>query len=178
MIQWYAIRATGVVTLVLFTATIALGLVNRWRWTSDRWPRFVIDRLHRNVALFSVVFLVVHIVASVTDSWIAVDLSNAVIPFGHSYRTLWVGLGAVAFDLLLALVITSLMRARLGVTAWRSVHWCAYLAWPVALAHGIGIGTDASQTWMIAIDIACVCVVLATLTLRLALPIRTLEVIR
>lgn len=175
MIQWYAIRATGVVTLLLFTTTVVLGLLNRSRVTSEGWPRFVIDRLHRNVALFSVGFLAIHIITAVTDAWVSIDLVDAVIPFHGSYRTFWVGLGAVAFDLLIALVVTSLIRARLGIKTWRGVHWLAYAAWPIALAHGIGIGTDAGQIWMVAIDVICIGAVLGALAIRLSSPSYALE---
>jgi methionine sulfoxide reductase heme-binding subunit len=171
MIQWYVMRASGVVALILLTATVVLGLVNRSRVTSDGWPRFVIDRLHRNASLLAVVFLCVHIFTAVTDSFVSISLVDAVVPFHGSYRPFWVGLGAVAVDLLVAVLITSLVRVRLGVKAWRSVHWLAYLAWPVAVAHGLGIGTDSGQVWMLAIETICIGSVLAALALRLARPI-------
>ena len=113
MIQWYAIRGAGVVTLILFSLTTAMGLVNRSRWASERWPRFVIDSVHRNIALLAVVFLAIHIVLAVTDDFVSLGVLAVVIPFTHSYSDLWVGLGAVACDLLLAIVITSLLRARI-----------------------------------------------------------------
>jgi methionine sulfoxide reductase heme-binding subunit len=175
MIQWYVIRATGVVTLLLFSSTTVLGLLNRSRVTSDGWPRFVIDRLHRNLSLLSVTFLAIHIVMAATDSFVAINFVNAFVPFSHSYNTVWVGLGAVACDLLLALIITSLVRVRLGVTAWRWVHWLAYVAWPVAVAHSIGNGTDASEAWMLAIDVLCIGAVLAALAVRVAAPSQVIE---
>jgi methionine sulfoxide reductase heme-binding subunit len=172
MIQWYVIRATGVVTLALLTVTVVLGLLNRSRATSEQWPRFVIDRLHRNASLLAVVFLCVHIATSVTDKFVSVDVVDAVLPFHGTYRPLWVGLGAVAVDLLVAVIVTSLVRVRLGVKAWRSVHWLAYLAWPVAFAHGLGIGTDSGQVWMLGITAACTAAVLAALVFRLTAPTR------
>jgi methionine sulfoxide reductase heme-binding subunit len=172
MIQWYVIRATGVVALALLTVTVVLGLLNRSRVASERWPRFVIDRLHRNASLLAVVFLCIHILTSVTDRFVTISLVDVVIPFDSSYRPFWVGLGAVAVDLLVAVIVTSLVRVRLGVRAWRGVHWLAYLAWPVAVAHGLGIGTDSGQVWMLAIEAVCVGSVLAALTLRLTAPVR------
>jgi predicted ferric reductase len=172
MIQWYLMRASGVVALMLLTITVVLGLLNRSRVTSDRWPRFVIDRLHRNASLLAVVFLCVHIATAVTDSFVTVSLINAFVPFGGTYRPLWVGLGAVAVDLLMAVILTSLVRVRLGVRAWRGVHWLAYLAWPIAVIHGLGIGTDKSQPWMLAIEAVCIGSVLAALAVRVATPLR------
>jgi methionine sulfoxide reductase heme-binding subunit len=69
-------------------------------------------------------------------------------------------------------VLTPLTRVRLGVKAWRGVHWLAYLAWPVAVAHGLGIGTDSSQPWMLIIAAVCIGSVLIALAFRLTAPIR------
>lgn len=172
MTQWYLIRASGVVTLALLTVTVVLGLLNRSRVATENWPRFVIDRLHRNASLLAVVFLCLHIATSVTDRFVAINLVDAVIPFDGAYRPLWVGFGAVALDLLVALIITSLIRVRLGVRTWRGIHWLAYVAWPVAVAHGLGIGTDRGQAWMLAVEAVCIGSVLAALALRLSSPVR------
>jgi methionine sulfoxide reductase heme-binding subunit len=172
MMQWYVIRASGVVAIALLTVTVVLGLMNRTRVSTDGWPRFVIDRLHRNASLLSVVFLGLHILTAVTDGWVAVSVLDAFVPFQGTYRQVWVGLGAIAADLLVAVVLTSLVRVRLGVKAWRGVHWLAYLAWPVAVAHGLGIGTDSGQPWMLIIAAVCIGSVLIALAFRLTAPIR------
>jgi sulfoxide reductase heme-binding subunit YedZ len=171
MTQWYVIRASGLVTLALLTLSVVLGLVNRSRLATYTWPRFVIDRLHRNAALFTLVFLGLHIVTAATDSFVSINPLDAFVPFFPSYSPFWVGLGAVAFDLLLALVISSLVRVRLGFRAWRMIHWLAYLVWPVAVAHGLGLGTDSGQVWMIAVEIVCISSVLVALVVRLRAPL-------
>jgi sulfoxide reductase heme-binding subunit YedZ len=91
-----------------------------------------------------------------------------VIPLHSSYRPLWLGLGALSFDLLVALVITSLVRRRLGYRAWRTVHWAAYASWPVAVLHGLGTGTDAKSGWMLLLTAACLAAVLAAVFVRIA----------
>lgn len=157
---WYLTRGTGVVTLLLLTAAIVLGIVTSVRWASPRWPRFVLEWLHRNVSLVVLVFLAVHVSTAVIDSFAPLRWIDAVIPFRSGYRPLWVGFGALAFDLLVAVAVTSLLRVRLGYGAWRAVHWAAYACWPLALVHGLGTGTDARQAWMLAVDAsALVCVV-------------------
>lgn len=153
---WYLARGTGVVSLALLTATVLLGLTSVTRWSSARWPRFVTVSLHRNISLLSVVFLVVHIGSSVLDTYTKISLTDAFVPFVGSYRPVWLGLGALAFDLILALIVTSLIRVRLGLRLWRSVHWLAYAAWPVAVLHGLGTGTDASQRWMQLFTLTCI----------------------
>jgi sulfoxide reductase heme-binding subunit YedZ len=167
MIQWYAIRAAGTMTLILFTLTVVMGLMNRSRFATERWPRFVIDRVHRNVSLLAVVFLVIHIVTAVTDGFVTIPLLSVIIPFAHSYNPLWVGFGSVACDLLLAIAITSLVRARLGYRSWKAIHWLAYISWPVAVLHAVGNGTDHWTVWMLAIDACCITAVLAALAVRI-----------
>ena len=153
-VSWYLTRSTGAVALMLLTASVALGVADVRRLSSERWPRFVIDALHRNVALLSVFFLGVHIITAVLDSFTSISLLDAVVPFVGSYRPFWLGLGAVSFDLLIAVTITSLLRQRVGYGTWRAVHWLSYASWPIALVHGLGTGSDTKGTWMLAIDVA------------------------
>ncbi len=88
------------------------------------------------------------------------------MPFVSSYRPFWLGLGAVAFDLLLAVILTSLLRARVGPRVWRATHWLAYACWPVALLHTLGTGSDVRTTWLLALSVACLAVVLAAVLVR------------
>jgi sulfoxide reductase heme-binding subunit YedZ len=163
---WYLTRSTGAVALVLLTLAIVLGVIDVERWSTPRWPRFVLDSLHRNVALLAMVFLVLHILTAVLDSFASISIIDAVVPFVGSYRPFWLGLGAVAFDLLVAVVVTSLMRARMGYSGWRAIHWLTYASWPIALVHGFGTGSDASKGWLLAVSIACTALVLAAVLTR------------
>jgi hypothetical protein len=81
---------------------------------------------------------------------------------------LWLGLGAIALDVLAALLVTSLLRERLGYRAWRAVHWAAYACWPLAVVHGLGTGSDTKLGWVLFINAVCVGTVLAALWWRLA----------
>lgn len=163
---WFATRAAGVVSLVLLTAVVALGVLTRLRVQSSGWPRFLSAELHRNLSLLAVVFLTFHIVTAVVDPFTSLGLTPVLVPFGSAYRRFWLGLGTVAFELILALVVTSLLRSRVGIRAWRLVHWLAYAAWPVAVMHQLGTGTDAFTPWLAALTVACVLVVAAAVTWR------------
>jgi methionine sulfoxide reductase heme-binding subunit len=165
---WYLARGTGAVALVLLTASVVLGIVGSVRFTAPRWPRFAIDTVHRDVSLLVIVVLVIHIVTSVLDGFAPIALLDGVIPFATPYRPLWMGLGTLSFDLLLAIAITSLVRRRLGYQAWRAVHWLAYASWPVAVLHGLGTGSDVKQWWMLALTAACIVAVLAAVWTRIA----------
>jgi sulfoxide reductase heme-binding subunit YedZ len=170
---WFATRASGVVSLVLLTLVVALGIAGSLRLRSERWPRFLVTGLHRNLTLLTLVFLTGHIVTTVLDSFTPIGLRDAFLPFLASYRPIWLGLGAVAFDLLLALTVTSLLRARIGYRTWRSLHWLAYAAWPVALVHGLGTGSDARFGWMQALTVGCVLLVVAAVARRLSMTTTT-----
>jgi methionine sulfoxide reductase heme-binding subunit len=164
---WYATRATGVMALVLLTATVALGIAGVSRLSSPRWPRVITAGLHKNLSLLVVAFVVVHVLTTVLDSFVSVSLAAMFVPFVSSYRPLWLSLGTLAFDMILAVIITSLFRAHLSYRAWRAVHMLAYASWPVALWHGLGTGSDSKVPWLLALDALCVLVVAAVLLWRL-----------
>jgi len=158
-VDWYLTRSTGAMALVLLTLATALGVADVQRLSTPRWPRFVVDSLHRNVSMLALVFLVLHILTAALDSFAAIPLIDAFVPFVGSYRPFWLGLGAVAFDLMLAVIITSLLRARIGFERWRAIHWLAYASWPIALLHGFGTGSDVKSGWLLALSILCIAVV-------------------
>ena len=155
-VLWYATRGAGAVTLILLSAVVVLGILSSLRVQGERWPRFLITGLHRNLALMTLVFLALHIITAVVDPYTDLGWAAAFIPFSSYYRTFWLGLGVIAFELLLAIVFTSLFRTYLGHKAWRLIHWLTYAAWPVAVLHGLGAGTDTWSAWMLAITAACV----------------------
>jgi sulfoxide reductase heme-binding subunit YedZ len=163
---WYLARGSGIVSLTLFTLAFALGLLTAGRVSSPRWPRFVTESLHRNVALAAVVFLLVHVVTIVLDDFVSIGALEAVVPFIGSYSPLYLGLGTIAFDIIIMLVVTGLLRARMPYRAWRLVHWIAYAGWPVAVVHTIGIGTD--QDWVLITVAVSVTLVLACGSVRVA----------
>ncbi len=165
---WFVSRACGLVSLLLLTATVVLGCAHATRASAGGWLRFTLHALHRNLSLLAVVFLAVHIASAVSDGYVDLKWIDAVVPFGSGYHPFWLGLGAIAFDLLLAVLITSLLRARLSHRVWRSVHLASYALWPLAMVHGLGIGgSDSRLTWVIALNGACAAAVAASVTRRL-----------
>lgn len=165
---WYLSRGTGIVALLLLTGAVVLGMLNSGRLTSHRWPRFTISAIHRNISLLSLVFLVIHVASSIIDPYAGIRWVDAVLPFVSSYRPFWLGLGALAGDVMLAVLVTSLLRARIGYRVWKAIHWLSYAMWPVAVVHGIGTGTnDDHALWVLLINGACAIAVLAALWWRL-----------
>lgn len=165
---WYITRATGLMAMVLLTGTMALGLLSSVRFEASAWPRYITGALHRNIALVALVFLVLHVLTAVADTFTPISLPDVVFPFISAYRPFWLGLGSIAFDLLVALIVTSLARTRLGYRSWRLVHWSAYLCWPLAVVHGLGTGTDTPARWVLWLTGACVALITALIIWRLA----------
>src|SRR6476660_6581081 len=91
---WFATRGFGVVSLLLLTAIVVLGVAGATRWRSTRWPRFVVAGLHRNLSLLVLVFIALHVLTTVADGFAPISLLNAVLPFSSPYRPVWLGLGA------------------------------------------------------------------------------------
>ncbi len=164
---WYLTRSTGVVAFVLLTATVVIGVVASVGWTTQRWPRFLSQDVHRNLSLLCVGFVGLHVVTTVSDGYVPIGFVDAFIPFRTPYRPVWVGLGALTLDLLVAVLVTSALRHRIGFASWRFVHWLAYLCWPIALTHALGSGTDTSLAVVLAIDVVCTGAVVAVVAWRL-----------
>jgi methionine sulfoxide reductase heme-binding subunit len=166
---WYLTRASGTVSLILLTIAIVIGILAVGRVHSQRWPRFVIDGVHRSSSLLAVVFLALHVATAVLDSFAPISLLDAVVPFAGSYRPIWLGLGAASFDLLLAVTVTSLLRRRLGHRLWRWVHWLAYGVWPIAVVHALGTGSDVQLSWLQLTCVSCGIAVTAASLWRIAI---------
>ena len=164
---WYLMRGSGLVALVLLTLTVALGVTGVTRWQSSCWSRVVTAGLHRNLSLLAMCFLAIHVLTASLDSWIGLGWLGVVVPFHSHYRPLWVGLGVVSADLLVAVVATSLLRRHVGYRAWRALHTMAWLMWPLAFVHALGSGTDIWSIWGLAIAGSCLAVVVAAAVWRL-----------
>lgn len=165
---WYATRGAGVTTLVLLTVTVVLGVGTALHWEGPATPRFVTAGLHRNLSLLAVALLAVHVVTTLLDPFAAIGVAGATVPFSGAYRRLWLGLGVLAAEVLLAVALTSAARRRLGPRTWRLVHWAAYASWPLAVVHGLGTGSDAQAPWLLGLTAACVTAVVAAVARRLA----------
>jgi hypothetical protein len=163
---WYVTRGTGAVALLLLTLGLVLGVMGPIRFQTPRLRRFVVSGLHRNMTLLAVVFVVVHVVTTIVDGYAPIGLRDVFVPFVSRYRPLWLGLGAISFDLVLALVATSLLRNHIGLRTWRAVHWLAYASWPVALLHSLGTGSDARTAWLLVLAAVCTAAVAAAVVWR------------
>ena len=165
---WYTTRAAGAVSLILLTGVVVLGILSSLRYRPAGLPGFFTAGLHRNIALLSLVFLGLHIVTAVVDPFTSLGWLPLVVPFSSPYRTFWLGLGTIAFELVIAVTVTSLLRGLFGTRVWRAVHWLTYVAWPVAVVHGLGTGTDALSAWLFGLTVGCLAAVGFAVVYRIA----------
>jgi methionine sulfoxide reductase heme-binding subunit len=165
---WYMSRATGVVTLVLLTAVVILGMLVNRQGRLPGLPRFAVTGLHRNISLLSVIFLVIHVVTAIADPYVTIGWAATVIPFTSPYEPFWLGLGALSLDLMAALILTSLVRGRISRRVWRGIHWLAYAAWPLAVVHSVGSSADMRSGVLLGVLIGCVLAACAAAAWRLS----------
>lgn len=162
---WYVSRATGVVSIILLTVVVVLGLVTSGRRRPTGESATIVMALHRWLSLGTSVFLLAHIATAVAETYVSIDLVSAVLPFTSGYEALWVGLGTLAFDVLLAVVVTSVLRHRLAERTWRRVHVLSHLLWPLAIVHGLALGTS-GELLLRGTTVACAAVGVAAIVWR------------
>lgn len=165
---WALGRGTGIVGLALMTISVVLGILTRSGRPAFGMPRFAVTLVHRNASLLGTVFILIHIVSLLFDPYAQLDVVDFFVPFLGDYSVFWLGLGTVAFDLLLAIIITALLRNRIGPRLFKAVHWGTYAMWPIALAHSLGTGTDAFSTGFLVFAGLCTAAVAGALIWRLS----------
>ena len=146
---WALGRGTGITALAFMTVSLFLGIATRSGRPLLVLPRFAVASVHRFAALAATLLVVLHLGLLFFDPFAQLRLIDFIVPFLGAYRPLWLGLGTLTFDVLVVVVVTSLLRHRLGGRAFRSVHWASYALWPGAMAHAIGNGTDAGHEWFL-----------------------------
>ena len=164
---WYASRATGVISLILLSSVAILGIVVSRQGRLPGLPRFAVTGLHRSLSLLTVAFLGIHIVTAIADGYVHIPWLSTVVPFTSDYERFWIGLGTVAVDMVAAVIITSLLRARLRPSVWRAVHWLSYASYPVTLVHSLGASKDLRSGWLLALTLATVFAVVTAIGYRI-----------
>ncbi|HET8990182.1 MAG TPA: hypothetical protein VFN59_03675 [Acidimicrobiales bacterium] len=163
---WYTTRATGFVTLALFTIVVTLGTLVANRVGGTVVGRFELNELHRSVSMVAMVFLGLHVATTALDSFAPTGWLSVVVPGASHYRTLGVALGAVAIDLMIAVWVSSLLKARVAPRSWRFIHWFSWAAYAAALVHAYATGTDARHGVGLYALVLAAAVVLAAATWR------------
>jgi len=163
---WFASRATGVISLILFSLVAIMGILINRQGRLPGLPRFAVTGLHRNLSLLTVAFLGTHIVTAIVDGYAHIPWLSTIVPFSSGYERFWIGLGTVAVDLIAAVIITSLLRDRLRPALWRAVHWLSYASYPIVVIHSLGAYKDLRSGWLLALTMATVFAVVTAIGYR------------
>ena len=169
-ITWDTARAGGFAAYILLSVAVSVGLVLRNRWQTPKWPRLITNELHGYLSLLALVFIAVHVLAVLVDPFTRFGLAEVLVPFVSHYRPVWMGLGIVALYLLLAVWVSSRLRARIGYETWRRIHVLAYGVYVAATIHGLGTGSDTRSLWAPVVYASSVVVVGALAARRLLVP--------
>lgn len=162
---WYLSRATGVVSIVMLTVVVVLGMMTAGRRRPHGDQATIVMALHRWLGLGVSTFLLGHIVTAIIETYVSIGWLSFLVPFTSGYEPLWVGLGTLTLDLFVAVAVTSYFRHRLPERTWRAVHLLSYALWPLALVHGIALGTGEGVV-LRGITIACAAVGAAAVVWR------------
>jgi methionine sulfoxide reductase heme-binding subunit len=166
-LDWYTARAAGVIAYLLLSFVVVLGTTMASKASLRRWPQFALEDVHRFAGLLVGAFVTIHIATIAIDSWLPFSVASLAIPLLARYRPIWVALGIVAAELLLALAVTNHYRRRLPYRFWRRAHYLNFAVWGAATLHGIGSGTDRNAPWLLAVCSLAVAAVAIAITTRL-----------
>ncbi|MBU6233043.1 MAG: ferric reductase-like transmembrane domain-containing protein [Acidobacteria bacterium] len=144
---WYTSRTTGVVSLVFLTLVCVAGILVSTRVGGRRIGRFELNEIHRSLSMSAMIFVGIHVITTVIDTYVPIGWISSVVPFTSPYKSLPVAIGTVAFDAMLAVWLTSLVKERLNFSSWRAVHWGSYVAFVTSALHAYTVGTDAHTHW-------------------------------
>lgn len=163
---WFLNRGTGVTLLVVLSLSLALGMLSAGGRAGGLVPAFVPQNLHRNLSILGLALVVAHAATAVVDTFVDIRWWQALSPWGATYEPFWLGLGTLAFDLMIVVALSTATKSRMSARSWHRVHLLGYASWPIAFAHGAGIGTDASEAWARWVAAGCVAIVGAALLVR------------
>ncbi|MDL5158640.1 ferric reductase-like transmembrane domain-containing protein [Actinomycetospora termitidis] len=147
---WFVSRALGAVGLLLLSLVVVLGILHNTSVVKNAelgLPRFVLVALHRNLSLITVVFVVLHVLTVLVTDYVHLRVVDVFVPGVALYNPIGAAFGTIAFDLILAIVVTSLLRSRIPRRVWFWVHWSSYLCWPVVVAHAVLNLSFRGTTW-------------------------------
>jgi len=146
---WITSRAAGSAALIVASLAVCLGLLMGTRLLK-RFSTVDLRVTHETLSLATMVAIAVHGISLIGDAYMHPSLLDISIPFASPYKTGWTAIGIVSGWGLAALGLSYYARGRIGPDRWRRLHRFTALAWLLGLVHSLGEGTDAGQTWFLA----------------------------
>jgi methionine sulfoxide reductase heme-binding subunit len=153
-VWWLVSRASGVVSLLLVSASVTIGLLMASKLVRKRGAGPILVKTHEQTALAGLIAIAVHGVTLLGDRWLNPGVGGLLVPFTMSYRPAFTGLGIVAGYLAALLGLSFYVRRSIGAKLWRKLHRATVLVWALGIVHTLGAGTDASSPWLQAVLVA------------------------
>ena len=144
---WYIARAAGLSAYLMLFLNIVLGLAVHTRFMDGLLARWRSFDLHEFTGLLAMGFLALHGLSLLGDRYVGFNLQQILIPMESTYRPFWIAVGIIAFYLVAMVTASSHLRRRIGYRGWKALHMTSYVAYLMALAHGIMAGTDTARPW-------------------------------
>lgn len=165
-LYWLASRAAGIAALLLSSASVCIGLLMGGGFAKRRKSDLRVT--HEALALATLAALLVHGLTLLGDGFLHPSLADVSIPFVSGYETWWTSAGIVAFWCLALLGLSYYARARIGTLRWRRLHRLTALVWMLGVAHSLGEGSDAGESWFLVMTAIAVVPALLLLVVRCA----------
>jgi methionine sulfoxide reductase heme-binding subunit len=165
---WLAIRGSGITAWGLLTAVVVWGIVLRTQLLGSVSPLRLLTS-HRWLGIVAMAFLALHMALLLVDPAVQFTVAQLLVPGLAPWEAFAVGLGTVAFWLMLAVSVVGRLRSRMGRAGnrmFRRAHLLAYAAWPLATMHYVLAGTDALADWSLALLFAGTGLVVTALLAR------------
>jgi predicted ferric reductase len=141
-IWWYVTRASGIIAYLLLWFSTILGLAVTSKYLDGMLDRLFTYDFHEFISLLSIAFTLIHVLVLMLDRYLPYSLAQILVPFISPYRPFWVGVGVIAFYMMLLVTITFYMRNRIGTRTFRTIHYISLLSYIGVTLHGYFSGTD------------------------------------
>jgi predicted ferric reductase len=164
---WYASRAAGITSYFCLWLGLVGGMLMSVAWFDGIIGRAKLLAIHQAATLAGIALGLAHALILIPDQWTQFSLFDVLVPFGSYYERLDSGIGQLSLYLGAIVSFSFWFRARIGIRAWRLLHYTSFAAYTGALWHGLQIGTDSQERWMLSFYLATSLFVLFSLTIRL-----------
>jgi len=178
-IWWYVTRASGIIAYLLLWFSTILGLAVTSKYLDGMLDRLFTYDFHEFISLLSIAFTLVHILVLMLDKYLPYTFAQILVPFISPYRPVWVGIGVIAFYLIILVTITFYLRNKIGKRTFRTIHYLSLLSYIGVTLHGYYSGTDTALPSMrILYDVSGLAVLFLTVYWLVLLGFRKAELRR
>ena len=165
-VWWLVSDASGIVALVLISASVMLGLAMAARALTRPNLKRAGARMHEQIALTALAAIAVHGLAMLGDHWLKPGWRGITIPFALGYRPGFTGIGIIAGYLAVLLGPSFYLRRRIGARRWRTLHRATVIVWMLSVVHALGAGSDGAKLWLRAVALAPMVPIIYLLVVR------------